>query len=105
TATSPLLDTSDILVHLPDGRRYPAKVVVTEPALDAVLLKIEKAEDLPFFEVAGVAGAPLAQPGDWIMACSNEFRIATREEPLTAGHDPVARLGERSSGHAGDLKE
>jgi serine protease Do len=90
TTTSPLLDTSDVLVHLWDGRRYPAKVLISEPALDAALLKIEKAEDLPFFDIAAVAKRPLAQPGDWILACTNEFRIATREEPLSIQHGVIA---------------
>src|SRR5438552_2509119 len=83
TATSPLLDTADVLIHLSDGRRYPAKVLAAEPALDAVLLKIDKVEDLPFFDIPAAAKRSLAQPGDWVLASGNEFRIATREEPAS----------------------
>ena len=93
TSASPLLDTSDLLVHLSDGRRYNAKVLVAEPALDAALVKIEKAEDLPYFDVPKAAKTALAQPGDWILAFSNEFQIATREEPMSVQHGVVAAYG------------
>src|SRR5262249_58557590 len=62
TVASHLLDTQDLRVHLYDGRRLHAKVVVVEPELDAALVKIEKIDDLPFFDVATVAQAPLRQP-------------------------------------------
>lgn len=90
TVASPLLDTADLAVHLSDGRRMHAKVMVAEPELDAALLKIDKAEDLPYFDIEKAAQAPLAQPGDWILAFSNQFQIATREEPMTVQHGVVA---------------
>src|SRR5262249_59988166 len=34
TVASPMLDTPDLRVHLYDGRRLHAKVIVTEPELD-----------------------------------------------------------------------
>jgi serine protease Do len=40
TTCSPLLETSDLRVHLPDGTKYRAKVVAMEPELDMALLKI-----------------------------------------------------------------
>ena len=83
TAASPMLDTSELRVHLYDGRRLMAKVVVTEPELDAALLKIDMVEDLPHFDVAAVAKRPLAQPGEPILGFTNQFQIATREETLT----------------------
>jgi serine protease Do len=78
-----MLDTSELRVHLYDGRRLMAKVVVTEPELDAALLKIDMVEDLPHFDVAAVAKRPLAQPGEPILGFTNQFQIATREETLT----------------------
>src|SRR5258708_23503719 len=45
TAASHLLDTPDLRVHLSDGRRCQAKVVVIEPELDAALIKIANVED------------------------------------------------------------
>src|SRR5436305_13627032 len=57
TAANHLLDTSDLLVHLYDGRRYTAKLVVMEPELDCAIIKIdagnpeaEKDLDLPYFD-------------------------------------------------------
>src|SRR5438105_2997134 len=64
TINTPMLDTPDLIVHLWDGRRLSAKVVVTEPELDAALLKIDKVEDLPYFDVARAGKALPGQPGD-----------------------------------------
>jgi serine protease Do len=90
TASSPMLDTPELLVHLWDGRRLRAKVVVTEPELDASLIKIEKVDDLPHFDVGQAAKAPQAQAGDWVLAFSNQFEIATREEPMSVQHGVIA---------------
>lgn len=90
TVASPLLDSGDLLVHLFDGRRLIAKVIVAEPELDAALLKIDKVDDLPAFDVAKAATAPLAQPGDWVLGFSNQFQIATREEPMSVQHGVIA---------------
>jgi serine protease Do len=90
TVASHLLDTPDLRVHLYDGRRCQAKVVVVEPELDAALIKIEKVEDLPCFDLPAAAKAPPAQPGDWVLAFSNQFEIATRDEPLSVQRGVVA---------------
>jgi S1-C subfamily serine protease len=90
TVASPLLDTPDLLVHLADGRRLTARVIVREPELDAALLKIDKVDDLPAFDVAKAVKTPLAQPGDWVLAFSNQFQIATREEPMSVQHGVIA---------------
>jgi serine protease Do len=90
TVASHLLDTQDLRVHLHDGRRFHAKVVVIEPELDAALVKIDKVEDLPYFEVEKAAKKPLAQPADWVLAFSNEFNIATRDEPMSIQHGVIA---------------
>src|SRR3954447_13173012 len=65
TVASPMLDTQDLRVHLYDGRRFHAKVIVVEPVLDAALVKIDddKLDELPYFDIAQAAGRPLAQPG------------------------------------------
>src|SRR5438876_12441837 len=46
TVAAPMLDTRDLRVHLSDGRRYHAKMVVTEPELDVALVKIDTKEKL-----------------------------------------------------------
>lgn len=90
TAASPTLDTSGLNVHLSDGRRLPAKVLVTEPELDAALLKIDMAEDLPYYDVAQAARRPLATAGDGVLAFSNQFQIATREEAMSVQRGVIA---------------
>jgi serine protease Do len=87
TVQSHILDTQDLRVHLADGTRYSAKVVATEPELDVALLKIgsekEKVEDLPYFDVIEAAKRPLAEPGTGVLAFSNLYQIATRDDPLS----------------------
>lgn len=90
TVASPLLDTQELLVHLYDGRRMLAKVVVVEPELDMALVKIEKAEDLPFFDLSTAGEKPLAEPGTRVLAFSNQFQIATRDEPVSVQHGVLA---------------
>jgi serine protease Do len=84
TVASQLLDTADLVVHLYDATRLRAKVVVAEPELDAALLKIqEDGLDLDHFDFLAAAKRPPAQPGDWVVALSNTFEIALRDEPLS----------------------
>src|SRR5262249_10595274 len=35
----------------------------------------------------------LAQPGDWILGFSNQFQIATRDEPMTVQHGVISAYG------------
>src|SRR6476661_1483792 len=90
TVAGHLLDTPELKIHLHDGRRATAKVVVVEPGLDAALLKIDKAENLPCFDFAAAAKTPRAEPGDWVLAMSNQFEIATRDEPLSIQRGVIA---------------
>src|SRR4051794_21050162 len=94
TIYSHLLDTQDLRVHLADGTRYHAKVVATEPELDIALVKIgdekNKVEDLPYFDVFEAAKQPLAEPGTHVLAFSNQFQIATRDEPMSIQRGVVA---------------
>ena len=92
TVASQLLDTSDLVVHLYDGQRLEAQVVVVEPELDAAIVKIraegKKLEeplgfDLQYFDFAEAAKRPHAEVGDWALALSNTFEIALRDEPLS----------------------
>ncbi|HEY1191357.1 MAG TPA: S1C family serine protease [Gemmata sp.] len=92
TVASQLLDTSELVVHLYDGQRMRAQVLVTEPLLDVALLKIKvegkKIEepnglDLDHFDYDAAVKRGPAAPGDWILAMSNTFEIALRDEPLS----------------------
>jgi serine protease Do len=91
TANSTLLDTENLRVHLYDGRTFQyAKVVAREPMLDAALVKLDKVDDLPYFDIAAAAKQPLGQTGDWVLAFSNQFHIATRDEPMTVQRGVIA---------------
>jgi serine protease Do len=87
TVQSHILDTQDLRVHLADGLRYHARLVAVEPELDVALLKIgtekEKIEDLPYFDVIEAAKRPVAEIGTGVLAFSNLYQIATREDPLS----------------------
>jgi serine protease Do len=92
TAASQMLDSAEIVVHLNDGRKMKAVVLVTEPILDTALLKI-KVEgkkideptglDLEHFDYFEAAKRTKAQPGDWILGFSNQFEIAMRDEQFS----------------------
>lgn len=103
TVNNHILDTSELRVHLPDGTRLLAKVVASEPELDLALLKIDDPtmpDDMPHFDIAAAAKAAPPKPGTLVLGFSNQFQIATRDEPLTvqrgilAGIAPLsARIG------------
>ena len=95
TVNNHILATTDLRVHLYDGRFYHAKVVAKEPELDVALVKIEEEVDnLPHFDFAKEAARPLAGAGDWILAFSNQFQIATRDEPMSVQRGVIAARAE-----------
>jgi serine protease Do len=92
TVASQLLDTADLVVHTYDGQRLKAVVLFTEPELDVALLKIRvegkkpdepSGLDMDYFDFEAAAKRPPAEPGDWVIALSNTFEIALRDEPLS----------------------
>ena len=119
TVANQLLDTSDLVVHLYDGRRMKAEVMVVEPELDAAIIRIKiegkkpgepTGLELPYFDFAEAAKQPRAQPGDWIIAFTNMFEIALRDEPLTASRGNIAaytrltgRVGAFELAYSGDV--
>jgi S1-C subfamily serine protease len=94
TISTPMLDTADLRVHLSDGRRYHAKVVMTEPELNVALVKIESKEklELPFFDIAEAVKQPMAEPGSGVLAFSNQFEIATRDEQMSVQRGLIAAV-------------
>jgi len=95
TVNNHILATSDLRVHLYDGRFYHAKVLAKEPELDVALLKIEDDVDgLPSYDFAEASARPLAMAGDWILAFSNQFQIATRDEPMSVQRGVIAAHAE-----------
>jgi serine protease Do len=109
TVAGPLLDTPDLVVHLYDGRRMKAEVLAVEPDLDAAILRIKvdgkkngepTGLDLPYFDFAQAAAKPPAKPADWVLAFTNQFEIALRDEPLTAQRGVISAIT-RLSGRQG----
>lgn len=95
TVNNHILNTPGILVHLYDGRQYQAKVLVREPELDVALLKIdEEVNALPHFDFEREAARPGAENGDWILAFSNQFKIALRNEPMSVQRGVVMALAD-----------
>lgn len=101
TVNNHILNTPGILVHLYDGRQYQAKVLAREPELDIALLKIDEDVDfLPHFEFDKEAGKPTAETGDWVLAFSNQFKIALRDEPMSVQRGVIAATADMR-GHRG----
>jgi serine protease Do len=94
TVNSHILDTRDLRIHMSDGTRYHGKVVAREPVLDVALVKIESGRRNPeiehYFDVFQAAKRPLQEPGTGILAFSNQFQIATRDEPMSIQRGVIA---------------
>jgi serine protease Do len=95
TVNNHILAWPTLRVHLSDGRQYDARVVAKEPELDIALAKIDGDVDgLPYFDFAKAAARAPAEPGDWILAFSNQFHIATRDEPMSVQHGVITAYTE-----------
>src|SRR5262249_50525885 len=69
------------------------KILYREPELDMAMIKIDYADkDLPHFDIAEAVKEPVGQPGDWVLAFSNQFQIATRDEPMSIQRGTIAAL-------------
>ncbi len=90
TVNSIMLTTTDLRVHLYDGRLVHAKILAKEPELDVALLKLEEpVKGLPYYDIVKEAERPAAGPGTWVLAFSNQFAIAERDEPMSVQHGLV----------------
>ena len=88
TVWSYVLDTESVLVHLKDGRRLNATLVGADPRLEVAVLKItEKVEGLDHFDLDQ---AGTADGGTRVLAFSNLYNVATREEPVSVQHGIVS---------------
>jgi serine protease Do len=114
TVYSHILDTRDLRVHLYDGTRYHARLVCVEPELDVALVKIgtgsEKIELEHYFDVVEAAKRPIVPTGTGVLAFSNQFQIATRDEPMSIQRGIVAayaklygRIGIFEAAYRGDV--
>lgn len=94
TVNSHILDTRDLKVHMYDGSRYTGKVVAREPVLDIALVQLEggkRGVELEhFFDVKKAAKLPVLEPGTTILGFSNQFNIATLDEPMSIQRGVIA---------------
>lgn len=103
TAAAPFLDGRDLRLHLPDGRKMAFKVKLIEPEFDAAILEIVQPKkdalplDLPFFDMKEAAAKMNVQAGDWVMALSNMYNVATRDEMLSVQRAMVTAVGKLSA--------
>ncbi len=86
TVLSHALDTDYLSVTLSDGRKFEAKLLGADPALDVAVLKIESA-GLPHFELRD---AVAVSAGARVLALSNCFGVATGDEPASVQHGTVS---------------
>lgn len=112
TINSHILDTRDLRVHMYDGTRYHATVVTREPELDVALVKIEKLVEpiAHFYDVEKAAKLKELEPGTGILGFSNQFQIATRDEPVSVQRGVIAsysklagRVGVFEASYRGDV--
>lgn len=99
TAAAPFLDGRELRLHLADGRKMAFKVKVIEPEFDAAILEIVQPKkdalplDLPYFDIKTAASKLNVQTGDWVMALSNMYNVATRDEMLSVQRAMVTAIG------------
>lgn len=103
TVAAPFLDGRELRLHLPDGRKVGFKVVMIEPEFDAAIVKIEEAKkggiplDLPYFDVAEAVKSAKASPGDLVMALSNMYKVAERDEMMSVQRAQITAIGKLSA--------
>jgi serine protease Do len=98
TVNTPMLQSGDLRVHLSDGRKYShCKIVAQEPELDAALIKIDFGQEgpdpdkpLPYFDIAAAAKKPILEVGDGVLAFTNAFEIAQRDDWVSVQHGTVS---------------
>lgn len=73
------LATDALRVTLPSGEQQFARVLHRSSNLQAAIVKVE-ARTPDYFELAD---APTLEPGDWMLAVSNAFKVAEGTEPLS----------------------
>jgi S1-C subfamily serine protease len=103
-----VLDGDDVTVVLDDGRRFTAEHVAADPLSEIAVLKFDPGEDaVPYFDLST---AVTADSGNRVLAFSNLFGIAAKNEPVSVLHGVVsavapldARRGAFATNFRGDV--
>jgi serine protease Do len=106
TTQGVFLDGNQVQVILPDGRLVPATVLRRDRSLQLALLDVA----LPTPEYFDLEQSAPARQGDWVVAVSNAFKVADKDEPLSVMMGVVslqtsidARLNDRDVAYSGPL--
>ena len=100
------LDGARVRVLTPDGVEHEASVIRRDRQLQLALLKI----GAPTPEFFSLSEEDVGKKGDWVVALSNAFKVADKDEPLSATLGVIslrtkidARYDERNVAYSGDL--
>ncbi|MEZ6142768.1 MAG: S1C family serine protease [Zavarzinella sp.] len=103
TAASTFLDGRLLRLHLPDGRKFMFKVLDVEPEFDAAVLQIVQDEktatklDLPYFDIAAEIKKVPGEAGDSVLAFTNCYSLATRDEMVSVQQGTITAVGKLSA--------
>ena len=100
------LDGKQVRVTLADGKAYEASILRRNRQYQLAILQIQ-AETPNYFELKR---EDVGQQGDFVVAVANSFKVADKEEPLSATLGVIslrtsieARLTERDVAYQGDM--
>jgi serine protease Do len=106
TSQGVFLDGRQVKVVLANGSEHLATIMKRDRVSQLALLKIQ-ARTPEFFELSP---DPIGEKGDWVVALCNAFKVADKEEPVSATLGIIslrttieARLTERDVAYQGEL--
>lgn len=106
TSQGVILDGRRVRVVMADGTSHIATILRRDRVRQVALLQIQTPTP-DYFELSN---EPVGEKGDWIVALSNAFKVADKEEPLSATLGVVslrteleARLNKRDVAYKGEL--
>ena len=106
TSQGVFLDGRQVKVVLADGTEHIATIMKRDRTAQIAILKIQ-AETPEFFELST---EPVGEKGDWVIAICNSFKVADKEEPVSATLGVIslrttieARLTKRDVAYEGEL--
>ena len=106
TTQGVFLDGNRVRILTSDGVEHSASVIRRDRERQLALLKID-VEEASYFSLAE---GDVGDKGDWVVAISNAFKVADKDEPLSATLGVIslrtaieARLNQRDVAYKGDL--
>jgi len=107
TTQGVFLDGPQVKIELSNGKSYPATILRRNRTLQLALLKISPTEELDSFQLSD---SDVGEKGDWVIALSNAFKVASKSEPVSAMIGVIslrssmeARLNKRDVAYKGPL--